>query len=56
MYWVWYFCPAISPDWLPAGSTPSLETAIRQAQIVKPNSPKGRALVQNEWGDTVYSL
>ncbi len=56
MYWVYYYCPRISESWLAAGGPMSYDQAIRQAHIVKPNSPQGRAVVQDSAGNVVYSL
>jgi len=54
MYWVWYYCPALSPNWLPAGGPFPWDTAVRRCEIVRPNSPLGRSVVLNENGEVVY--
>lgn len=56
MYWVWYYCPAISRNWLPAGGPFDYNTACLQAQVVKPNSQFGRSEVRDTFGRVVYSL
>ena len=56
MYWVFYHCPAISHNWLPAGCPFDYAYALARCRVVKPNSLLGRAQVRDEYGRVVYSI